>query len=101
MQRRALQVEACTPWPPCRPTGIVDVMSAPQIIRSADEHEWPVLVLATVGGVTLAVGGLWLAVVTAAAWALVLAVILILFGVVAVVTVIAALLDQETSVGAS
>jgi biotin transporter BioY len=76
-------------------------MHTAQAIRSADEHEWPILLLATIGGVVLAVGGLWLAVVTGAAWALVLAVILILVGVVAVVTVIAALLDQETPANSS
>jgi biotin transporter BioY len=76
-------------------------MHTAHAIRSADEHEWPILLLATIGGVVLAVGGLWLAVVTGAAWALVLAVILILVGVVAVVTVIAALLDQETPANSS
>ena len=61
------------------------------------DSDWPVLLLATLGAVTLAVLGLWLAVVTGAAWALVLAVVLILVGVVALITVIAAMLDDDGS----
>ncbi len=64
---------------------------------AADGHAWPTLILAIVVAVTLAVGGLWLVAVTGAAWALVLAMVLVLVGVVGLLTVITALLDDEAS----
>jgi hypothetical protein len=70
-------------------------MTTPPTNFPAADSDWPVLLLATLGAVTLAVAGLWLAVVTGAAWALVLAVVLVLVGVVALITVIAAMLDDD------
>jgi len=53
------------------------------------------LLLAIGGAVTFAVAGVWLVAVTSAAWAVVLAVIVVLLGVVALSKVIAVLLDDE------
>jgi membrane protein implicated in regulation of membrane protease activity len=54
------------------------------------------LLLATLGAVMLAVAGVWLIALTSSAWAVLIAVILVLFGVVAVVTVITTQLNDET-----